>query len=184
LLAGLSFVRRLSGGTALVHDREVTYSLALPAGEPWQRRGESWVARLHEILRSALAVLGVRADLCPPNGERGRGEFLCFLHHTPDDLLIGPAKVAGSAQRRPHGALLQHGGVLLARSPHTPALPGIAELTGRRIAAADLEAAVCDAFVRWTGAGLIRGNWTDAERRRVAVLAAERYRNPAWNDKR
>src|SRR4051812_16012691 len=38
LLASLPFVRRASGGATLVHDREVTYALALPAGPPWQSR--------------------------------------------------------------------------------------------------------------------------------------------------
>src|SRR5262245_34911225 len=46
-LADLASVRRASGGSALVHDRELTYALALPAGPPWQRRGEAWVCKMH-----------------------------------------------------------------------------------------------------------------------------------------
>src|SRR5207248_2853500 len=51
LLETLPYVRRASGGATLVHDRELTYALTLPAGAPWQRRGESWVRRMHDILR-------------------------------------------------------------------------------------------------------------------------------------
>src|SRR5262249_44203157 len=46
-LPGLPWVRRASGGSALVHDQELTYCLALPAGAPWQRGGESWICRFH-----------------------------------------------------------------------------------------------------------------------------------------
>src|SRR5947208_968494 len=55
LLASLPYVRRASGGAALVHDRELTYALALPTGASWQPRGESWVRRMHTILREVFA---------------------------------------------------------------------------------------------------------------------------------
>jgi lipoyl(octanoyl) transferase len=183
-LAGLPSVRRASGGAALVHDREVTYALALPAGAPWQRRGESWLWRMHRIIAAALATLGVEARACDPGGERKLGEVLCFLHHTPGDLLIGPAKVAGSAQRKLRGALLQHGSILLARSPATPALPGIAELAGRRLSAQEVQAAVTAQFARDTGWSLEAGDWTEDERRRIAELIAAKYTHPGWNQKR
>ena len=51
------------------------------------------------------------------------------------------------AQRRQRGALLQHGAVLLAASPYTPALAGVAELSGRRLDAAVLAAATADCFM-------------------------------------
>ena len=52
-LAHLPWVRRATGGAAIVHDpaTELTYSLALPAGELWQPRGESWICRMHHALR-------------------------------------------------------------------------------------------------------------------------------------
>src|SRR5712692_4618360 len=61
LLAQLPFVRRPTGGEALVHHHELTYALALPAGSPWQRRGESWIQRMHGIIRIALAGLNINA---------------------------------------------------------------------------------------------------------------------------
>src|SRR5207237_362217 len=89
-LAALPFVRRQSGGAALVHHREVTYALALPAGPDWQPRGESWLLRMHDMIREALAGQGAKTTLCEQ--ERQLSEVLCFLRHTPGDLLIG-AKV-------------------------------------------------------------------------------------------
>src|SRR6516164_4746299 len=62
-IAALPFVRRPSGGAALVHHLEVTYALGLPAGRPWQT-GESWLCRMHYVLTAALASLGVSTAAC------------------------------------------------------------------------------------------------------------------------
>ncbi len=183
-LVALPWVRRPSGGEALVHDHEVTYALALPPGAPWQRRGENWLWRMHGIIAEALAGLGVAARPCGEGEERRLGEVLCFLHQTPADLLVGGAKVVGSAQRKQRGALMQHGGILLAASPAAPQLPGIAELTGRRLAPPEVAAAVAAQFGRAAGAAVEAGDWSDAERRRVAELVATRYTQPGWNSKR
>jgi lipoate-protein ligase A len=53
---------------------------------------------------------------------------LCFQRRERGDVLAGECKIAGSAQRRQRGAVLQHGSVLLARSRFAPELPGISEL--------------------------------------------------------
>jgi lipoyl(octanoyl) transferase len=182
LLANLPYVRRPTGGAALVHHHELTYALALPAGMPWQSRGDSWLLRMHTIIAEALAELGVVAESV--GREVKYGDALCFLHHTPGDLRIGVNKVVGSAQRRQRGALLQHGAVLLAASPHTPALPGVAELCGRRLSALEVAGVVKECFVRQTGWALRADDWTDEQRRRIDDLAATKYSRPDWTDKR
>jgi lipoyl(octanoyl) transferase len=182
LLANLPYVRRPTGGAALVHHHELTYALALPSGTPWQCRGNSWLLRMHTIIAEALAELGAVAESV--GREAKYGDILCFLHHTPGDLRIGSHKIVGSAQRRQRGALLQHGAVLLAASPHTPGLPGLAELSSLRLSASEVAGAVKECFVRRTGWGLQAGDWTEAECRRIDGLAAAKYSRPTWNDKR
>lgn len=181
-LAALPCVRRPSGGAALVHDHELTYCLALPAGLPWQP-GDSWLARMHRILLGALRGLGVDARL-HEGAEVKKGPILCFLDHTSGDVLLGGSKIAGSAQRRRHGALLQHGAVLLRQSPHTPELPGIEELAGLALPAAVLTEAFRTAFVRESGWTLTERGWTGDERRAVEDLAAEKHANRRWTEKR
>jgi lipoate-protein ligase A len=183
-LAPLPWVRRPSGGAALVHHREVTYALALPPGRDWQPAGWPWIPRMHDAFAAALADLGVTATLVGTDQERKLDDVLCFLHHTPGDLVVGRHKVAGSAQRKRHGALLQHGGVLLARSPHTPQLPGIAELAGRTIGPTAWVEAATAAFVRASGWELALDDWSGEERRLAEQLGAERYRCAAWNERR
>jgi lipoate-protein ligase A len=181
--ARLPFVRRPSGGAALVHHHEITYALGLPAGPPWQGT-ESWLCRMHGILTRALTDLGVDATSCgQPNAGRFSG-LLCFQHFTPGDLLIGSAKVAGSAQRRHRGALLQHGSLLLATSPFAPDLPGIDQLSGKQLSPQAAGQAIASQFTRATGWELKPANWSADEMGRIEELAAVKYGCAAWNGKR
>lgn len=181
-LAALPWVRRPSGGAALVHHHELTYALALPAGAPWQKRGESWLPRMHAILGRALGWAGVEVQACA--SERKQDDVLCFLHQTPGDVLCGTTKVGGSAQRRQRGAVLQHGGILLAQSPHTPALAGVRELTGHDLDSAAWRALLVAQLARDTGWQMISAEWTAAERARIEALRAARYLQEEWNRKR
>ncbi len=185
LLADLPFVRRATGGGALVHDLELTYALALPPGEPWQRRSEPWLARMHGIIAAAFARLGIEAKSVTPSEQRKLGEVLCFLDQTPGDLLLHGDKIVGSAQRRTRGALLQHGGIILARSRHTPQLPGPfepAELTPHVYAR--VRQAVVVELVARCGWFLEPDEWTVEEVARCEELARVKYGTNSWNAKR
>jgi lipoate-protein ligase A len=132
-------VRRASGGGALIHDRELTYSLVMPTGEVGAGGASHELYRdVHFTLLACLADFGVKAyrfgdsGSAKPNAEGGE-PFLCFQRRTDDDLIVDGYKVLGSAQRRGRGGLLQHGSLLLESSPAAPQLPGVRELTGRRL---------------------------------------------------
>jgi lipoate-protein ligase A len=183
LLAALPFVRRPSGGDTLVHDRELTYALALPAGLPWQSRTAPWLGRMHEIIAAALSDFGINAESFSAR-LRGDASALCFHHFTTSDLILNDAKIAGSAQRKHRGALLQHGAILLRRSASAPSLPGIRELTSREIRPQELIGAICREFAGHIGWVLDRGAWTNAESENTKVLADTKYRSDAWNFKR
>jgi lipoate-protein ligase A len=182
-VAALPFVRRPSGGAALVHHREITYALALPPGPPWQT-GASWLCRMHTILADALHQLGVKVSSCGRAAPERFTGLLCFQHLTPGDLLIGSTKVAGSAQRRHRGALMQHGALLLAASPHALVLPGIEELSGNHLEVEASCAAVAARFARATGWDLRPADWNTRERARITELAATKYGQEGWNCKR
>ncbi len=185
--ADLAWVRRATGGAAIVHDpaTELTYSLALPAGADWQPKGRSWICRMHEFLRETLeAVWGIESKLVICGEEQKLGPTLCFLHQTPGDLLVVGHKIAGSAQRRHKGALLQHGSVLLRRSPFAPNLPGLRDLTEKAIAAEELAIALGRRVAVETGWHLHPGRWTDEELDGARRIEAEKYGAAAWNAKR
>ncbi|MBI3823514.1 MAG: lipoate--protein ligase family protein [Planctomycetes bacterium] len=180
LLMSLPWVRRPSGGATLVHHHELTYALALPAGSPWQTRA-SWLQRMHRIIQTALADLGVRVDCGTPIKH---GDVLCFQQYTCGDLLSSGSKVVGSAQRKHRQALMQHGSILLARSEHTPALPGIRETADVTLTAEQLQDAIVRAFTKETGWRAAEAEWTEQERGWIDELTAEKYGNVAWNEKR
>jgi lipoate-protein ligase A len=184
LLAGLPFVRRLSGGETLVHHHELTYALGLPAGSPWQGKAEKaadWLGRVHAILARVLKQFGVPAQVAGAQSDQPTRGLLCFHHITPGDLVMDRHKIVGSAQRRQHGALMQHGGILLATSPYTPTLPGIRELTGRNLTGQELWPALAG---QWFGKSLTAADWTDSERRRIEDLVDSKYTQAGWNGKR
>jgi lipoyl(octanoyl) transferase len=183
LLRDLPFVRRPTGGDALVHQHELTYCLAVPAGRAWQS-GAPWL-RMHEVFAAALGDLGVEAVPYRASSEKERfSGFLCFQHFTSGDLLVVGSKVVGSAQRKTRGAVMQHGGILLASSPFTPQLPGIQELTGQKLEWEDLIAAIVRHMAEMTGWQIESEEWTEEESRLAEELVRDRYANEGWNRKR
>jgi lipoyl(octanoyl) transferase len=182
-LADVAWVRRHTGGAAILHHHEITYALALPAGPPWHTT-ESWLCRFHHAVAAALKNFGAKTRAVVCGEEKKLGPLLCFLHQTPGDLLAKGHKVVGSAQRRPHGAMMQHGSILLSRSPHAPILPGIAELAGVTIGGDALVRGIVTELTDQTGWAFEPADWTDAERRRAAEVEREKYATAAWNEKR
>ncbi|HMF16845.1 MAG TPA: biotin/lipoate A/B protein ligase family protein [Gemmataceae bacterium] len=183
-LRPLPFVRRPSGGATLVHDSELTYALALPAGNDWQPRGKSWICRMHDIIAEVLRSFAVDANAVACGQEKKLGHVLCFQHQTPGDLILHGHKIAGSAQRKQRGALLQHGAILLARSQHAPVLPGIHELSDIEIAPERLTHQLELAFQQQTGWVLQPQAWTAAELARIRELAQIKYSQEHWTRKR
>ncbi len=104
-------VRRPTGGRALLHDREVTYSVTAPVND-----AESLPAsmrRINQWLLRALHRLGVPAvEAAEPRSMRPEGAS-CFALPAPGELTLAGRKLVGSAQVRHAGALLQHGSILL-----------------------------------------------------------------------
>jgi lipoate-protein ligase A len=278
-------VRRTSGGGAILHDFDVTYSLAVPEGHPLAVNRLRTYRVVHDALIEVLAGMGIEAWLfdpdaaetggnggagrrpsdspspgqrpgiveaselvqsaqrantspngwpvgptsekgrsgdpgrCPGLGEQGScgaveqpsscptegrqcncqpnqglGEqspcgagkepFLCFQRRAPGDVVVKGEKIAGSAQRRCRGAVLQHGSVLLARSPAAPELDGLKELTARTILVNEFIQAWSEKLylvlaVRWQP-----GSLSERQRRRAAELVKEKYASAVWTNAR
>ena len=110
--AGVDVVRRPTGGRALLHHREITYSVTAPARG--SSLSESYRA-INAILLAALARLGVIATEAARNGRPLRPDgAACFAEPNAGELVVNGRKLVGSAQRRDEHAFLQHGSILLA----------------------------------------------------------------------
>ena len=114
----LAVVRRQTGGGAILHDLELTYSLTLPLDHPWIASAGpvALYDRVHSSVAAVLAEHGVataRPGADAPVGCSHGGPFFCFENHSRFDLLAGGKKLLGSAQRRTATAVLQHGSLIL-----------------------------------------------------------------------
>lgn len=111
--AGYDVVRRPTGGRALLHAHEVTYSVVmpLPRSAPWRAAYDTVNQRLLVALQSldvpATLCEGADAPVVAPDGPA------CFAAPAAGELSVHGRKLVGSAVWRTTGAYLQHGSILL-----------------------------------------------------------------------
>ena len=180
-------IRRPSGGGAILHDRELTYALALPESLATTRPATQWYLDVHNALINAIRELtSAEALLCenPPKLPARDEPFLCFQRRAAGDVLLDGHKVAGSAQRRRRGAILQHGSVLLERSPHAPELPGIADLTEGNVGYESLTLAFTREVAKTMNLSLHEAVTSSEENEMAAELESTKYAGTAWTHRR
>lgn len=172
-------VRRLTGGGAIHHRDELTFSIAAPADHPLYR-GEVRASyeRVHDVLAHAFRRLGVRAERrgARPLGSDRPGSAMCFHVSTPLDLVWDGAKGVGSAQRRTGGRVLHHGSIKLDTTP----LEGPIARLRRHVpdlAPADLAEHVLESFRELLGARFTPEEPDPAELLHARRQAA-RFRSP------
>jgi lipoyl(octanoyl) transferase len=191
--AGVAVVRRPTGGRAVLHDREVTYSVTAPANDAGALR-ESY-QRINRLLVDGLRSLGVAAEVAETPGAPKPDLTPCFELPSPGELTAGGRKLAGSAQWREHGALLQHGSILvdgdqapvstLLRQPR-PAPPAPATLRavlGREPPLSDVATALFQAVRRLEDRDATDLTADGALLAATAVLRP-RYEDAAWTWRR
>jgi len=167
-------VRRLTGGGAIVHHDELTYSLVLPASHPLVQSGPMPLYLIvHAAAIDMLASFRISAQCVGCGGGAGgrHGPFLCFDRRHPLDVVVGSRKVVGSAQRRSRTAVLQHGSLQLGPLRglgHLPPCP------------ADWAQPFADAVAARLQARPIRVEWWPDALRLAGHLQA-RYADPHWN---
>lgn len=112
---GYEIVRRPTGGRAILHTDEFTYSVAAPMGEPRVSGGvmDAYL-RISNALLVGLQRLGVEADKAPGSVRVGPNvSAACFEVPSAYELTAGERKLMGSAQSRRAGYVLQHGSLPL-----------------------------------------------------------------------
>lgn len=132
-------VKRLTGGGAILHDLELTYSVVVPAQHSIRRDPLKLYDVVHTAIVQTLALQNVTSCMRQDsplfqNGgpdlpqRRSPEPFLCFLRQDDRDIVIGKDKIVGSAQRRRKGSILQHGSILLKASQLVPNVVGVCDL--------------------------------------------------------
>lgn len=172
-LAGLPIVRRLSGGGAIVHDQELTYSCVIPAGHPLSHAPQELYSVIHQNIAEILQSYGFPVTARGKTLAARSNEFLCFGRGDAFDLVVNETKVLGSAQRRRKGAVLQHGSLILTASPSAPQFPGLLDLCPTHLTrpSVDWLLELGSAVARALAVKVEFGSLPESVRRRAAELA-------------
>jgi len=191
---GVECVRRITGGRALLHGDELTYSVAAPRGA---RSVKSTYNSVSGAVREALERLGVPLD--PPRARskdqttRAGRHLPCLAAPAGHEITTGGRKVVASALRFRRRGFLTHGSILwsidrplsmrVTRSGGHGALPAVGirevELNAPEFGETELIEALTAAFEELLGASALPGGLSPEESARASVLA-EKYRSEAW----
>jgi lipoate-protein ligase A len=119
---GYSIVRRITGGRAVLHDREVTYAVISPEQNEIFPGGVSQNYHvIADVLRATLAKLGLQTEISSGRKECTTTDSVqrsaCFTAPALSELVFNGQKMTGSAQKRLSHAFLQHGSIPLDIDP-------------------------------------------------------------------
>jgi lipoate-protein ligase A len=200
---GIDIYRRVTGGRAVLHRDEVTYSVVSAGSRAFFGEGlRPAYRRIALALAEGLKILGVDAELAPP-APRGRGRAVgrhpsCFSASSGCEIDAGGRKLVGSAQKREGDTLLQHGSILVAghgeefagllregaKGPSPLSMTSLEELRGCRPSYTTVVDALAEGFSRGWGVNFEPGGLTEEEEALAAELEECRYRSHAWNGRR
>ena len=189
---GLECVRRPTGGRAVWHARELTYSVTAPI----QVFGSLKAAyrEIHLALSRAVRTLGAPATLAAPLGKAAPLETgACFASPAGGEVMVEGAKVIGSAQLQQGRALLQHGSFLLedtqeviqrlTRGSPPPSVDRpLAHILGKNLTFEEATEAIIPALDDWDPGW---EPWSmEADLAELVPEHRERFRSPEWTWRR
>lgn len=194
--AGYGLVRRPTGGRAILHIDELTYSVAAPLTDP-RVRGDVLTScrRISQGLLAALALLGVRNAVAQEQRPSAPTGPVCFETPGEFEIVVDGRKLIGSAQMRGRGALLQHGALPLTGDiaricpflipSADPARVRARAVTlsavlGREVSWEEVAQAVADGFARALNLQLEPGELTPWEVESAQQLRQEKYASDTW----
>jgi lipoate-protein ligase A len=204
---GVDVVKRLSGGRAVLHDKELTYSLICPEGTP--PFGKTILETYRTIsmcLISALKNLNLDVKWVTSKEKHSSFRHLndktvsCFSSPSWYEITVEGKKICGSAQKRGGGVWMQHGAILLEHDVEMlvevlksgkskqefmdeifSSTTSINNHLVKKIDFYELKALVLKGFEANLGIILERGNLTSHEYTLKNKLLEEKYQNKKWN---
>jgi lipoate-protein ligase A len=118
---GIAWIRRITGGRAVLHKEDITYSCVFPVSLTWMG---TTVAQTYALLSRCLAAglrrCGIRCSahdaLLDAQQARREVKLPCFLASNRDEIMVEGKKLIGSAQKRTSTGVLQHGSIPMTRA--------------------------------------------------------------------
>jgi len=204
----IDVVRRLTGGRAVLHDAELTYSIVVQEDDPLIPKTITASYRYFSNgLLAGLEALGIQAHMTVPVAAYGQkkkqpASAACFDAPAHFEVTVEGRKLVGSAQVRKQGVILQHGSVLLRfcaeefvellRLPSAEKraqtaqmlkdrATSIEEVLGRPVTWQEVYHPMGEAFGSALGVQLVRGELTTEELVVSKELAVKKYSQDSWN---
>jgi lipoate-protein ligase A len=195
---GIDWIRRPTGGRAVLHDDELTYSVIAPL-----EKMSTSIEVSYEMLSEALAIgikkLGLYAQLTTRHKSRDNKNPVCFVAPAYSELTIYGKKVIGSAQMRTKHALLQHGSIPITLdrerlvrifnlecSHATLELikeqsAGLRDFLTQSFDLSKLKNCICEGFKEKFGMQFIEIEMSEPVKNLACQLFAEKYSTQGWN---
>lgn len=208
----LGFVRRPTGGRGVLHEHELTYSVIVSEEHPEMPKTVTEAYRvISEGILKGFHRLGLDAYFAVPQSLEERESLknprsaVCFDAPSWYELVVEGRKVAGSAQTRQKGVILQHGSILLdideeklfslfhypservkerMRAAFKNKAVAINEISSRQITLEEAKDAFYNGFAEGLNVELVPYTLSVEEEEYVAKIAKERYESDEWNFKR
>ncbi|SFG26885.1 lipoate-protein ligase A [Halobacillus alkaliphilus] len=201
---GFELVRRQTGGRAVLHDKELTYSVIVSEDHPDMPASvkDAYLV-LSKGLLEGFHNLGIEAEFAVPEGKLDTtGSAVCFEEPSWYELIVEGRKAAGSAQTRKKGVILQHGSIPIdvddvklfdmfiyknervkerARRAFGDKAAAINQLIDSRITFDQTKEAFKEGFETGLGIHLEPFELSDEQWKEVERIAEERYRTEEWN---
>ncbi|QDX93466.1 lipoate--protein ligase family protein [Brevibacillus laterosporus] len=209
---GLGLVRRPTGGRAVLHDAELTYSVIVSEDHPQMPKS---VTEAYKVISMGLLhgfqKLGLQAEMVSLASEEEKAKYnspgssACFDSPSWYELVVEGKKVAGSAQTRQKGVILQHGSILLdmdvdllfslltfpservkerMMNSFKQKAVTINEVSSKPISLEEAIEAFYHGFAEGLGIELVAMDLTDEEQQLANELAENRYSRDEWNFRR
>ncbi|WP_158221304.1 lipoate--protein ligase family protein [Salimicrobium humidisoli] len=202
----VEIVRRLTGGRAVLHDNELTYSIIVDERYPGiPKTVKEACLVLSKGLMKGYSILGIKAEYAIPEKRMNEPSAVCFEESSWYELIVEGKKAAGSAQVRQKGILLQHGSIPIRtdeeklfdmfiypsermkqrakKSFHNKAV-SIEAALNERVTVKHVHEAFLQGFregldVTFESLNLSKEDWKEVE-----ILAETKYMSEEWNLKR
>jgi lipoyl(octanoyl) transferase len=202
---GMDFVRRPTGGRAVLHWKEVTFCLTIPT----EKRGLWEIFQLvHEAIGAGLRKAGIKAAVSPADRDKLFAEdsetdrsSACFASPSRYELLLNGKKVAGTAQKQLKDHILIHGSIPIKSTYDSlyevlifpdditrdkayrnalKKMTSIYDETGKEYSYDELTKHIASGFEMNWNCKFEEEYFTDDELLRINNLETEKYKNPDW----
>lgn len=172
----MDIVRRLTGGRAIIHKGDLTYSLVVPMDSVLGKTAPEVYKKIGEIFQIALNILDIPAELVKSKlNPNYVNKVSCFSASARYELQLEGKKILGSAQRVENEKILQQGSLFVNSENESFKQLGVEQIMGKKFEIEKIISAVKKAFVK-AEINIIDGELKDKEKKLTDKLLSK-YRD-------